>query len=379
MSLNTPQQGEQVLEPPLGRADQPTHEVLVVDADRTVRRSIGQAVGGGPRRVHEAASIADARRIIRDRAIDLALIDDALPDGSGLELAKELGKATPASRSIMLADHATAEGAIAAMRAGARDLIAKPLDAEQLKQCVVAALKDVSRDQRRRRRVTQLRKLCRQLNSARHEISQQVDILCHDLVSAYQELASQVHCIEQTAELRTTLASELDLEQVLRHVMQFLLDKLGPSNVIVFLPAPGAGYTVGGYVNYSFNNESIKAATGHLADTAAPIVADHGGLVQLDDDESIHDWFGDGAGWITGSALLAMPCLDSEGESLATLMLFRSSDAAFDEAGAALLEAAGPIIANHLARVVRVHNRHHDLFDDEDEDRHDPGFDSLPF
>jgi len=358
-------------------ADRP-HQLLVVDGDPDARRTIERSLRCDRRRVHVADSLAVARRTLEAETIDLALIDHDLPDGAGVALAAEIAGRRAPSRSIMLAGEATVDGAVAAMRAGARDLIAKPINLDQLKRCVGVALEDLGREQRRRRRVAQLRQLCRRLNAARHEISQQVDILCHDLVSAYQELACQVHCIEQTAELRTVLNSELDLEQVLRHVMQFLLDKIGPANIVVFLPAPGAGYTVGGYVNYSFTAETIKAAASHLADEAAPAIAEQAGVVRLGDDESIRDWFGEAASWVTGSAVLAVPCLDEEAEPLAALMLFRSSDAEFDQGHADLLEAAGPVIANHLARVVRVHNRHHDLFDDEEEDE-GFGFDSLPF
>jgi len=350
--------------------------VLVVDADAELRRTLGRALVHRTRRVHEAGSLAEARRVIHEEAIDLALIDEGLPDGRGVELARELSGSRPASRSIMLAACASAEGAIEAMRAGASDMVAKPLDVESLKASVFEALKEVGRDRRRRRRVAQLRKLCRRLNDARHEISQQVDILCQDLVLAYQELAGQLHCVEQTAELRTVLSSELDLEQVLRQIMQFLLDKIGPSNIIVFLPAPGEGFSVGGYVNYSFTKETIQVVTGHLAAAAAPAIADAQGVMQIDDEPTLRETFGDAAGWVTGSAVMAAPCLDADGEALAALMLFRSSDAPFDEDHAGLLEAAGPVVAAHLARVVRVHNRHTDLFDDEEGDL---GLDSMPF
>lgn len=377
MSLKRPLDSSNVRTARKMPTDRP-HELLVVDGDPNARRAIEGSLRCDQRRVHVAESLAAARRTLEAAPIDLALIDHDLPDGGGVTLAEEIAGRRAPSRSIMLTGHATVDGAVAAMRAGARDFIAKPIDLDQLKHCVGAALEDLGREQRRRRRVTQLRQLCRQLNAARHEISQQVDILCSDLVSAYQELASQVHCIEQTAELRTVLNSELDLEEVLRHVMQFLLEKIGPANIIVFLPAPGAGYTVGGYVNYSFTAETIKAATSHLADEAAPAIAEAGGVVSLSDDDSIRDQLGESASWVTGSSVLAMPCLDEDGEPLATLMLFRSSDAAFDAAHADLLEAAGPLVAGHLARVVRVHNRHHDLFDDEEEDE-GFGFDSLPF
>src|SRR5436190_2037010 len=76
-------------------------------------------------------------------------------------------------------------------------------------------------DARRLQRHERLRVVCRRLNKARHEISQQVDLLCNDLVRAYQEMAQQLNVAQNAAEFAQALQGELDVEGVLRKTMEW--------------------------------------------------------------------------------------------------------------------------------------------------------------
>ena len=81
-----------------------------------------------------------------------------------------------------------------------------------------------------------LRTVCRQLNKARHEISQQVNLLCHDLVKAYQELAEQLNQTQVTGDFASSIGEEVEIETLMRRTMEWVLKKLGPVNAAVFLP-----------------------------------------------------------------------------------------------------------------------------------------------
>ena len=68
--------------------------ILVVE-DEPVNRALLRAVLGtavrlGPTELAEADNLADARRLVRDRQPDLMILDVRLPDGNGLDLAREL-------------------------------------------------------------------------------------------------------------------------------------------------------------------------------------------------------------------------------------------------------------------------------------------------
>ena len=343
-------------------------DVLIVEDDASVREAIHDAIAGAGRRLHHAGSIADARRIVADQAVDLVLIDLSLPDGDGLHFAEELQTSHPLTRAMVITGQASTDRAVAAIRAGCVDFVTKPIDVADLNRRIDAALSRQRCETKRERRLTRLRRLCKELNAARHEITQQVDILCNDLVNAYQELATKVQSIEMTGELRTALAEELDLEQVLRRTLEFFINRLGPTNAVVFLPGQADCFTVGGYVNYSHDKAALQFILDQCADDLAPAIAEHGEVTHLTDDEQIEDLIGEMPGWMAHMSVLAGPCIDETGEVLASLMFYRDRTEPYDDEAVELLAATCPMLCEHLVKVIRVHHRHHDLFEDGDED-----------
>ncbi len=360
--------------PPATRADQ--RHVLVVEDDSAVRHAITEAIRSPRRRVHHAADLAAARKLLADQPIDLALIDVGLPDGDGLTLARALRDADRPIRSIVITGRASLEHAVDAIRSGADDFIAKPFDVDQLNRRVTEAIRANRHERRRRHQFDRLRKLCKQLNRARHEITDQVDILCNDLVAAYEELAEQVSRAEQARDDKPAdpptdpawqIDDELDLEPLLRRTMEHLLDRAGAANVMIFLPSSGGGYTVGGYVNYSYDKHTLPVVMQQLAEDAAERLMSRGELVRLDTDAQIGRWIEIGRGFLEGMNIVAIPCVDEAGEPLAGIMLFRPVAEPLGDTAAELLRDVAPVLAAQLVRVIRVHHRTKDLLEDDND------------
>jgi len=342
-------------------------DVLIVEDDAAVREAIHDAIVAAGRRIHHADSIQTARRIIADDAIDLVLIDLKLPDGDGLGFAEELGETHPLTRTMIVTGEASADRAIAALRAGCVDFVTKPFDLSDLNRRIENALRQQRAETKRERRLTRLRTLCKQLNAARHEITQQVDILCNDLVNAYQDLANRVQDIELTGELKTALDEELDLEQVLRRTLEFFIKRVGPTNAIVFLPAHEGSYSVGGYVNYSHDKAALSFILDQAADEIAPAVADAGEIIHFTRDGQFEQHIGEIPGWMDNCNMLAGPCIDETGENLGAIMFYRDRAEPFEEEAIEMLAAVCPMLAEHLVKVIRVHHRHQDLFSDDND------------
>jgi DNA-binding response OmpR family regulator len=343
-------------------------DLLIVDDESAVREAIHDAINAAGRRIHHADSIDAAHRVIAQTAIDLVLIDLKLPDGDGLRFAEQLSQSHPLTRTMIVTGQTTADRAIAAIRAGCVDFISKPFDLIDLNERVGEALSRHRDQTKRERRLDRLRRLCRQLNAARHEITQQVDILCSDLVTAYQDLANQVQNIELTGELRTALDEELDLEQVLRRTLEFIIKRVGPTNAVIFLPGQCGAYTVGGYVNYSHDKAALSFILDQAAADFAPAIADDGDVVHLTSDQQIAEYVGDEMpGWMDNCNVLACPCVDENGEVLASLMLYRDRSEPFEEEAIEMMIATCPMVAGHLVKVIRVHHRHRDLFADDND------------
>ena len=64
--------------------------ILIVEDDTTLREGLAAALMNDRLLVQTAADLAEARRVLQGQAFDLLLLDVNLPDGSGIELCREV-------------------------------------------------------------------------------------------------------------------------------------------------------------------------------------------------------------------------------------------------------------------------------------------------
>ena len=330
--------------------------MLVVDGEAKVRKLIADSLRGTPVTLLQAGSLAEARRQLAQGPVDLALIDPDLPDGSGIDLTGELSGKRSATQTIVITHRPSVERAIEAMRAGAVDLLVKPLKSPEIGDRVRRAIARHRSGRRDQQRIDRLRRICKKLTAARQEVGQQVDVLCNDLVNAYQELATQVHQVAQTGEFVGLMRNELDLEHMLRKTLEYVLQKAGPTNAAIFLPSSSDEYSLGGYVNYDCTSESADILLQHLADVVAAKIAEHDGPLQITDNPTLAQWIGDDAAYLADSHVLAFPCRH-EAEALAVVILFRDAGEPFQPDLVEACAAIAPLLAQHLARLIRIHHR----------------------
>ncbi|WP_295401117.1 sigma-54 dependent transcriptional regulator [uncultured Thiocystis sp.] len=88
-----------------------------------------------------ALTLAEARRHLERGRFDLCLTDMNLPDGSGIDLIRQIGEQYPQIPVAMITAHGSMESAVAAMKAGAFDFVSKPVDLQLLRRLVGSALK----------------------------------------------------------------------------------------------------------------------------------------------------------------------------------------------------------------------------------------------
>jgi len=109
------------------RGDERPH-ILVIDGSLPLRMDLRAALHGAGFHVTACESRAAARQALRARAFAVAIVDARLPDGSGLDLIKEVRSVQPGMRWIALATDADARLKAGAVAAGAEDLLGKPLE-----------------------------------------------------------------------------------------------------------------------------------------------------------------------------------------------------------------------------------------------------------
>ena len=340
--------------------------LLVVDSDSGVGQQVTLSLAKSNVKLVQVGQVSEAFEILNRQAMDLVMIDADMPDGSGLAMAKRLRRGYANTQTILMSHHPNVQDVIQAIRIGAGDLILKPLDPDEVRQRVDQAVKRLLADRYQRRRIRRLKRMCKELSQARDEIANQVDILCNDLVTAYQDLAEQVNVLGQTSEYTTLIRQELDLETLLRRTLEYMLQKVGPTNGAIFLPASTDPdeFSLGGYVNYECASESAEILLQHLADVLAPKMVEHKWSVHVTDNQVLTQWLGDTFSYLTDNHLLAFPCRH-EGDTLSVVVLFRHKSQPYNGSMIRACTSIAPLLAQSLAKVVSIHHR---LLTDEDDE-----------
>ena len=115
-------------------------DLLIVDDEASLRDLLTTVFEEDGNRVETAGTLADARAVLQKDELDLVLCDLMLPDGSGLELLREVKTQNPSIAVIMITAHTSTKSAVDALKAGAFDYIAKPFDVDELKIIVRKAV-----------------------------------------------------------------------------------------------------------------------------------------------------------------------------------------------------------------------------------------------
>ncbi len=109
---------------------------VLVDDDADFQSALAEVVRAEGFKVEAAATLEAARELLDARLPDLLVVDLNLPDGSGLELLREL-EGKPPIEVILITGNATVDSAVEAMRRGAADYLTKPVDMPRLKSVLV--------------------------------------------------------------------------------------------------------------------------------------------------------------------------------------------------------------------------------------------------
>ena len=166
--------------------------ILLVDDEVKIRRSLGTALREEGHDVVEAASAKEAHRLISRQPFDVLVVDNLMPDMTGLDLIREL--ATDVSEHerpqiLMMTAHASVDSAIAAMKLGAFDYLQKPFEVDELLVVVGRAIEH----QRLR---TEHRYL---LNERREEFNQ------YGIVGRSRQMQEVIQTAELVAETKSTV------------------------------------------------------------------------------------------------------------------------------------------------------------------------------
>ncbi len=108
------------------------NKLLLVDDDQNLGQSMGQWLASQGYEVHLANNVQQAKLCLAKETFDLGLVDLRLPDGDGFDVLKLAKDQQPGMSVLLISGYATLDTGIEALRAGAFDLLTKPLIDEEL-------------------------------------------------------------------------------------------------------------------------------------------------------------------------------------------------------------------------------------------------------
>ncbi len=133
------------------------HKILVIDDEKLIRWTLEQHLVKEGYEVMTAESAEKGLELINEDQPDLVLLDNRLPEMTGLELLSTLKVQERGLMVIMITAYGMVETAVKAMKLGAYDYLSKPFNLEEITFVIKKALEAGSL----RIQVKQLRQECR--------------------------------------------------------------------------------------------------------------------------------------------------------------------------------------------------------------------------
>jgi DNA-binding NtrC family response regulator len=123
-------------------------KILIVDDEPGIRFGVRDFLESDGLEVEEADSVAAGERAVRETHPDAVILDHMLPDGTALDLLPRLRELDPSLPVVVLTGHASIDLAVRAVKEGADQFLAKPVELPAL----LVLLRRLLEAQRERRR-----------------------------------------------------------------------------------------------------------------------------------------------------------------------------------------------------------------------------------
>lgn len=112
--------------------------LVIVDDDKSFLLRLGRAMESRGFEVRMASSVIEGIELMRQKPPAFAVVDMRLEDGNGLDVIAELGRLRPEARAIVLTGYGNFATAVTAVKLGAVDYLAKPADADEVTDALLA-------------------------------------------------------------------------------------------------------------------------------------------------------------------------------------------------------------------------------------------------
>jgi two-component system, OmpR family, KDP operon response regulator KdpE len=239
-----------------------TPNVLIVDDDPGFRQGLRVSLKASGYKVETARNGEDALQYIRERAVDIILLDINMPGIGGVETCRRIRVAAPNAGILMLTVRDSEDDKVGALEAGADDYVTKPFRIRELNARLRALLRRTGVDAAARVPVLRIGELELELE---HRSLRKAGELIHLSPKEFEILALLMQNpnvpITHARILRTIWGPEYgDEPEYLRSYVKTLRKKIeaGPSHPEYILTEPWIGYRL---CNPSDRDKSLMSET----------------------------------------------------------------------------------------------------------------------
>ncbi len=112
--------------------------LVIVDDDAAFLQRLSRAMEQRGFDVRTASTVNDGLQLIRELPPAFAIVDMRLDDGNGLDVIAELARQRTNARAVVLTGYGNIATAVSAVKLGAVDYLAKPADADEVTDALLA-------------------------------------------------------------------------------------------------------------------------------------------------------------------------------------------------------------------------------------------------
>jgi two-component system, NtrC family, response regulator PilR len=117
------------------------YSVLIIDDEPDIRQLMAMTLGRMDLDCHTAGTVSEALQRLKEQTFHFCLTDMKLPDGSGMDIIQLCHSRHPDMPVALITAYGNMEMAIEALKAGAFDVVAKPIDIARLRELANAAIR----------------------------------------------------------------------------------------------------------------------------------------------------------------------------------------------------------------------------------------------
>ena len=170
--------------------DHPT--ILLIEDELQLRHNLQILLQSAGYQVTTAANGVQGMQQIQEQAFDLVITDLVMPGMDGFKVMDDLRVHSPETVVVAITGYVSAESAIKALRKGAYDYLAKPLDVDLVYSVVARALEKVRLQKDLQRSLAEIQEREEQLLKAHNELEQRVEERTAALAQANAALLEQI-------------------------------------------------------------------------------------------------------------------------------------------------------------------------------------------